>query len=192
MVKPAEGAARDERRPAVPARESVSVVLEPVRRTQASQGVAAERARAASAALRARSSGPSRPVSGAARSSSMAGSSRARDGAASRAKQPLGAIRDDAPRHIASARCRTREGYGRDSGQVETGAARSERPQIADFGSGAGRPAAHLIQTGTAVSTRADSDRPDSSPHVSAVDAGQPQEPALAARRQAPTGAVPC
>jgi hypothetical protein len=58
--------------------------------------------------------------------------------------------------------------------------------------SGSARPAARPAETRTTVSTRADSDRPDGVTHISAVDTEQPQEPALAAHRHAPTGSVPC
>ena len=58
--------------------------------------------------------------------------------------------------------------------------------------SGAARPAAHRVQTRTTVSTKANSDRPDSLTHISAVDTEQPQEPALAAHRHAPTSSVQC
>ena len=58
--------------------------------------------------------------------------------------------------------------------------------------SGAARLAAGRVQIRTAVSTRAGSDRPDSLTHLSAVDAEQPQEPALAAHRHAPTSSVRC
>ena len=47
--------------------------------------------------------------------------------------------------------------------------------------SGAAPPASHRVQTRMTVSTKPDSDRPDSLTHISAVDTEQPQEPALAA-----------
>ncbi len=56
--------------------------------------------------------------------------------------------------------------------------------------SGAARLAAHRVQIRTTVSTKADSGRPDSFTHISAVDAEQPQKPALAAHRHAPTSSV--
>ena len=53
-------------------------------------------------------------------------------------------------------------------------------------------PAAGRVQTRTAVRTKTDRDRPDSLTHLSAVDTEQPQEPALAAHRHAPTSSVRC
>jgi hypothetical protein len=58
--------------------------------------------------------------------------------------------------------------------------------------SGAAQPAADPVQTRRTVSTRADNDRPDSVTHIPALDTEQPQEPAPATHRHAPTCSVPC
>ena len=123
----------------------------------------------------------------------MAGSSRARDGAAGRAKQPLGAIRDDAPRHIATLAAE----HVKDMIAMADKSRRAQHARrartMADFGERSRPdllPTPFRLERPSAQEPTATD--PTASPHISAVDTGQPQEPALAAHRHAPTGSVPC
>ena len=109
---------------------------------------------------------------------------------AGRAKQPLQAFKDDAPGHVATARRRTREGHDRDGRQGETGAARSARPPMADFGDRSGPTRCPPRPDSNGRQHKANSDRPDSLTHLWAVGTEQPQEPALAAQPHPPTGSV--